>query len=91
MAETNGQGKSRIDRIEEMLERSILANEAAHDSFRAEHKMLLTAQVVMTDSIAKLTENAERLDLKMLETTDKLDALIQTVDDWIRGHPRPRT
>jgi hypothetical protein len=80
MAETNGQGKSRLDRIEELIERHIVANEAAHDSFRAEHKLLLTAQVVFQD-------NMNKLDLKMLETTEKLDALIHTVDEWIRHQP----
>ena len=80
MAETNGQGKSRLDRIEELIERHIVANEAAHDSFRAEHKLLLTAQVVFQD-------NMNKLDLKMLETTEKLDALIHTVASWIRRQP----
>jgi hypothetical protein len=80
MAETNGQGKSRLDRIEELIERHIVANEAAHDSFRAEHKLLLTAQVVFQD-------NMNKLDLKMLETTEKLDALIHTVDEWTRRQP----
>jgi hypothetical protein len=80
MAETNGQGKSRLDRIEELIERHIVANEAAHDSFRAEHKLLLKAQVVFQD-------NMNKLDLKMLETTEKLDALIHTVDEWIRRQP----
>ena len=87
MAETNGQGKSRLDRIEELIERHIVANEAAHDSFRAEHKLLLTAQVVFQDNMNRLEDNMNKLDLKMLETTEKLDALIQTVDQWIRRQP----
>jgi hypothetical protein len=89
MEETNGEGKSRLDRIEELIERSeirnaqqVTAKEAAHDRFNAQYQQLLTSQVLMTETMTKL-------DIKMLETTEKLDALIQTVDDWIRHNPRP--
>lgn len=87
MPDSNGQGQTRLDRIEEMIERHVIANEAAHDVFRAEHKLLLTAQVVFQENLNKLENNLNRLDLKMLETTEKLDALIQTVDEWIRRQP----
>jgi hypothetical protein len=87
MPDSNGQGQTRLDRIEEMIERHVMANEAAHDAFRAEHKLLLTAQVVFQENLNKLENNLNRLDLKMLETTEKLDALIQTVDEWIRRQP----
>lgn len=119
----NGGGKSRLDRIEEMLERSearnaqqALENEAAHDIFRKQHQKLLrtqykmedtmkrqyrellTNQVLMSDTLTKtvetLTKTVEamrelelmvrKLDLKMLETTEKLDALIRIVDGFIR-------
>ena len=50
-----------------------------------------------TDQLAKeLFESQKRtdqlmqkLDEKMLETTEKLNALVQIVDDWIRKNPRP--
>lgn len=79
--ENNGQGESRLDRIEKMIERQVIANEAAHESFRAEHKLLLTAQVLLQESSAAT-------DLKMRETTEKLDALIKIHDEWIRNNPR---
>ena len=65
MSEGNGEGKSRLDRIEEMIERYVIANEAAHDAFNREHKMLLTAQIIMTD-------NMNKLELKMAETLRSL-------------------
>ena len=82
MAETNGQGKTRLDRIEEMIERHIAANEDAHASFIAEHKMLLTAQVIFQESL-------QQLEIKQAETSEKLNALIKIVDEWIRNNPRP--
>ncbi len=115
---TNGNGKSRLDRIEEILERhsliflehggllqdhkaaierhdeaiariddtierQVLASEAAHERFREEDRSLLRAQVIMHD-------NMLRLELKMEETTDKLNALITTVDGIIRKIPNGR-
>ena len=80
MSEGNGEGKSRLDRIEEMIERYVIANEAAHDAFNREHKMLLTAQIIMTD-------NMNKLELKMAETTEKLEALIKVVDGIIQRPP----
>ena len=81
MADGNGQGKSRLDRIEEMIERHIIANEAAHASFRADYQVLLAAQVVFQGNLAKLEE-------KMAETTEKLDALIKINDEWVRNNSR---
>jgi methyl-accepting chemotaxis protein len=136
MGESNGSGKSRLDRIEEILERhstmmisidasierQVLANDAAHEFFQAEDQRLLTAQILMngamqkvvetTDKLAetthklaetmhKLVETTQRvvettqrvveamstLELKMEETTAKLNALIDTVDGMIRKKP----
>jgi hypothetical protein len=52
MSETNGQ--SRLDRIEEMIERSEGANEAAHERFEEEEKRLFTAQILMNGALQKL-------------------------------------
>jgi hypothetical protein len=115
MDESNGSGKSRLDRIEEILERhstmmisidasierQVLANDAAHESFQAEDKRLLTAQILMNGAMQKLVETTDKLvetthklvesmstlELKMEETTAKLNALIDTVDGMIRKKP----
>jgi hypothetical protein len=102
MSEPNGRGKSRLDRIEEMIERHERANEAAHQRFLAENeaahqrfeeedKRLLTSQILMNDAMQKMLGAVERmadgmksLELKMEETTGKLNALIDTVDGIIR-------
>jgi hypothetical protein len=39
VSETNGHGKSRLDRIEELIERQERANQAAHELFEAEDKL----------------------------------------------------
>ncbi|MGD1071349.1 MAG: hypothetical protein ABSB15_14505 [Bryobacteraceae bacterium] len=115
MSEPNGQGKSRLDRIEEIIERQERANEAAHLRFEAEDQRLLTAQVLMNGAlqkmllaVEKMSEGTERmresiaaseskqsrfdenmviLEMKMQETTEKLNALIETVDGMIRKKP----
>jgi hypothetical protein len=122
MSEPNGQGKSRLDRIEEMLELAekvneerARANEAAHLRFAEEDQRLLTAQILMNGALQKMllavertSESMERmseraaaseskqsrfdenmitLELKMQETTEKLNALIETVDGMIQKKP----
>ena len=87
MSETNGEGKSRLDRIEEIIERAELANQTAHERFEAEDKRLLTAQILMNDAMTKMAGSMEKLELKMLETGEKLDALIKVVDGIIRRDP----
>ena len=116
MDESNGSGKSRLDRIEEILERhstmlisidslierQVLANDAAHEFFQAEDQRLLTAQILMNGAMQKVVETTDKvvetthklvervlstLELKMEETTAKLNALIDTVDGIIRKKP----
>ena len=84
MANGNGHGETRLDRIEKLIAglsetvaQHVEANDRAHEQFLQEHQLLLRAQVVLADNMAKL-------DAKMLETTEKLDALIKVVDDLIR-------
>jgi hypothetical protein len=107
---TNGQDRSRLDRIEEnlerhsafmvrmetLIERQERANEAAHARFEEEDKRLLTAQILMNgamqkmlDSVQKMADGMTSLELKMEETTGKLNALIETVDGIIRRPPDP--
>src|SRR5260221_11437921 len=110
MSEPNGNGKSRLDRIEEMIERSERRNQAAHEEFQAAyrdllsaqqrheranevaheefktgHKDLLRAQILMNGAMQKMAEGMTSLELKMEETTGKLNALIDTVDGIIRN------
>jgi len=87
----NGQGESRLDRIEEMIERQMLANEAAHERFEAEDKRLLTAQILMNDAMTRMNDamtrmlaTMDKLEMRMLESTEKLDALIHVVHGIVR-------
>ncbi len=90
MPESNG--TARIDRIERSLELLI----ADHVQFQEEHKQLLTAQVVLTDRVDKLTAHVDRFiqasgeaqrrtDEKMAELADKLNGLI----GYVEGMRRP--
>ncbi|MBI4903041.1 MAG: hypothetical protein HY820_05360 [Acidobacteria bacterium] len=72
--ESNGNNtSSRLDRIEAALELII----GEHEQFRAEHKMLLRSQVLMQDSLEKLT-------IKVDEVGDKLNGLIGVVAEMQR-------
>ena len=100
MSEPNGNGKSRLNRIEEILERHSAAllridemmerqaecsNQVQkRERFEAEDKRLLTAQILMNGAMQKMAEGMTSLELKMEETTGKLNALIDTVDGIIR-------
>jgi hypothetical protein len=74
---TNGHDPSRLDRLEALIE--VLVNR--HLEFEQEHKQLLTAQVVLTDRVDRIAE-------AHIETTEKLNALISIVDEFIRNRPR---
>jgi X-X-X-Leu-X-X-Gly heptad repeat protein len=87
--------------IEASIERQERANEKAHDLFKEEDKRLLTSQILMndamtkmadgmtkmTDSLQKMADGMTKLEVKMEETTGKLNALIDTVDGIIRRVP----
>jgi chromosome segregation ATPase len=86
MPESNG--TARLDRIERALE--LLIDD--HVQFREEHKQLITAQVVLTDRLDKLTGRLDQLaqaqihtDEKIAELADKLNGLI----GYVAGFPRP--
>jgi hypothetical protein len=85
-------GTARLDRIERVLE--LLIDD--HVQFREEHKQLLTAQVVLTDRLDKLTDRLDRFiqatavaqihtDEKIAELADKLNGLL----GYVAGIPRP--
>ena len=91
----NGNGTARLDRIERALE--LLVDD--HVQFREEHKLLLTAQVVLTDRLDSLTGRLDRFvqatteaqrdgKERMDELTDKLNGLIRVVDGVIRNRPQ---
>jgi hypothetical protein len=94
----NGNGSDlpvRFKRVEDFVE--VLANE--HIEFERELKRLLTAQVVMQDSMkagferltaemAKLAESQRLTDEKMRATDEKLNALIDIVDGIIKKPPQ---
>lgn len=81
--QTNGQGQSRLDRIEGLIE--VLVNE--HLTFADEHKKLLTAQVVLTDRLDQLSRDVAGLREAQTHTDDRLNSLISVVDDLIRKRP----
>ena len=87
MADELSNGKSRLDRVEALIE--VLVNE--HIAFANEHKQLLTAQIVLTDRVDRLARQVEESHRELREaqkhTDDRLNALISVVDDLIRKRP----
>ena len=76
----NTEGESRLDRLERLVE--VLFQ--SHEKTESELRVLAGAQVVMSETVTKLGE-------KMIETTEKLDALIRLMDDHLRDHREHRT
>jgi hypothetical protein len=84
--EDTGQGKSRLDRLEGLMQLLI----EDHLKFRDDLRQLLTAQVLLTDRVDKLAITVQELAESQKHTDDRLNALIHVVDDWItRGIPPP--
>jgi hypothetical protein len=83
-SEGNGQGESRLDRIERLMQLHVIENHEEHAEFRREHRVLLSAQVVMVDKMTTVLEAMAKLDVKMLETTENLEALIRIVDGIVQ-------
>ena len=93
MEQDNGHDSlSRIERLEKIVE--VLANVQA--DMQQDHQMLLRAQIVMTDELAKLAVSMagsmSKLDARMellaasqQRTDDALSALMGTVDEIIRS------
>jgi hypothetical protein len=84
--EDNGHGKSRLDRLEGLMQLLI----EDHLKFRDDLRQLLTAQVLLTDRVDKLAVTVQELTESQKHTDDRLNALIHVVNDWItRGIPPP--
>jgi hypothetical protein len=71
--EQNGQGLSRLDRMEGLMQ--LLIDD--HLKFSDEHKKLLTAQVLLTERVDKLAETTGDL---MGRLTKRMDELAATTD-----------
>ena len=91
--------ESRVDRLERDLEKlvgvvnqlaGVVANLAEAQKHTDQQLQQIAEAQKRTDLLAQqLFESQKRTDEKMLETTEKLNALVQIVDDWIRNNPRP--
>ena len=59
-----------------------------HVKFQQEHKLLLTAQVILTERVDKLAENVEKMRVEFAEahkhSDERLNALITVVDGIVR-------
>jgi hypothetical protein len=76
-----------MDRVERMMELLI----TDHVKFSDEHKQLLTAQIVLTDRMDRLTttmqelaEAQKRTDQQMKDSDGRLGILIRMMDEFIR-------
>jgi len=78
MSEQNG--ASRIDRIERALD--LLIDD--HVQFREEHKLLLAAQVVLTDRLDRLTLRVDKLAEQGARTDERLEKLGARTDERLK-------
>jgi hypothetical protein len=91
--EQNGQAKSRLERLEHLME--LLIDD--HVKFSDEHNRLLKAQVLLTEAqertekkITELAEAQKRLTESQEHADKRMDALIAIVDDLVRKPQRPQ-
>jgi hypothetical protein len=82
MADQNG--ASRMDRVERMMELLI----TDHIKFSDEHKQLLTAQVVLTDRMDRLTTTMQELAEAQKHTDERMGVLVHMMDGFIRGRDK---
>ena len=59
-----------------------------HDKMQSEIKIVLGAQVVMSDSLDKLTKRVTELAVMQVQADGRMAALVLTVDQIIRGKPQ---
>jgi hypothetical protein len=72
-----------ITRIDAMIERQVLANEIAHDEFKAGFKSLLSAQILMNGAMEKFADTSEKMGQsveKLTQTVDKLGQRFATLE-----------
>jgi hypothetical protein len=82
-SEQNGHNNTRMDRLEKLMDLLI----TDHLSVTDEHKRLLTAQVVLTDTVQQLAEAQKRAEEQLRENAEALNVLMRRMDDWIRNRP----
>ena len=82
-SEQNGHNNPRMDRLEKLMDLLI----TDHLSFTDEHKRLLTAQVVLTETVQQLADAQKRTDERLKELAEAQGVLMRTMDDWIRNRP----
>jgi len=73
-----------MDRVERMMELLI----TDHVKFSDEHKQLLTAQVVLTDRMDRLTITMQELAEAQKHTDERMGVLVHTMDGFIRGRDK---
>jgi len=79
----SGNGQGRLDRSEGLM--GLLIED--HVKFQEEHKLLLTAQVVLTDRLDRLAKTVKDLAEAQKSTEERLNALINIVDDIVPKRP----
>ena len=70
-----------MGRVERMMELLTID----HVKFSDEHKQLLTAQVVLTDRMDRLTSTMQELAESQKHTDERLGVLVHMMDEFIRG------
>ena len=84
--EQNGRN-TRMDRIERTLEMLVADHvtlKDEHAAFNEEHKKLLTAQVLLTDRMDKLTGTMQELAASQKATDGRMTILVGMMDTFVR-------
>src|SRR6266478_1247901 len=74
-----------IQATQEAMQASQADIHATHEEMQSELKMVLRSQVLMSDSLDKLAGRMTELAEAQRHTDQRMDALILTVDQIVRG------
>ncbi|MGH9627032.1 MAG: hypothetical protein ACRD7E_01520 [Bryobacteraceae bacterium] len=62
----------------------------SHEKTESELRTLAKSQVLMSEAMERMSEAAKRADERIVEVGDKLDALINLMDQHLRDHREGR-
>ncbi|MGI8989127.1 MAG: hypothetical protein ACR2I2_06030 [Bryobacteraceae bacterium] len=97
MAESNGQENTRLDRIEEMIARQVVANEEAHEDFRVDLKDPLRIQVLMSGGVTQMHAVVKQHSAQIGTLTEsekhlgeRAESLVCAIGEWMGARKNGR-
>jgi chromosome segregation ATPase len=88
VAERQAEHEARMQELEAKHAARLNDHEETLLNHEEEHRRLLRAQVLIADDLRETAAAQRKTEQQLAETTEKLNGLIDVVDDFIRRQPR---